>query len=114
VRLDGAPHKAKVMQIYVYMLRCSDGSYYVGLTRDGLDKRVSEHQSGRYPGYTHARRPVKLVWSQDFLRLTDAIACERRIKGWRREKKEALIRRDYDALPQLARTAKRHPSTGSG
>jgi putative endonuclease len=98
------------MNIYVYMLQCADGSYYVGLTRAGLDKRIAEHQSGEYRGYTSSRRPVKLVWSADFQFLTEAIACERRLKGWRREKKEALIRGDYAALPSLARTAKKpHP-----
>jgi predicted GIY-YIG superfamily endonuclease len=102
------------MIVHVYILRCSDGSYYVGLTRTGLDNRIAEHQSGRFPGYTHSRRPVKLVWSEDFLRLTDAAACERRIKGWRREKKEALIRGDFEALKLLSRTAKAHPSTSSG
>ena len=103
------------MQIYVYILRCADGSYYVGLTRDGLDKRIAEHADGRFAGYTYARRPVTLAWSQDFQWLTDAVACERRLKGWRREKKEALIRGDYKALPSLAKTAKRpHPSTSSG
>jgi putative endonuclease len=85
------------------------------LTQAGLDKRLAEHQSGRFAGYTHGRRPVELVWSQDFQWLTDAIACERRIKGWRREKKEALIRGDYAVLPELAKTAKRPPpSTSSG
>jgi putative endonuclease len=103
------------MDIWVYMLRCADGSYYVGLTREGLDKRIAEHRDGRFLGYTHGRRPVELVWSQDFQWLTDAIACERRLKGWRREKKEALIRGDFGMLPVLARTAKRPPpSTGSG
>lgn len=104
-----------VLNIHVYILRCNDGSYYVGLTRAGLDTRIADHHAGRYPGYTHARRPVELVWSADFLWLKDAIACERRIKGWRREKKEALIRGDYGALKILARTARSsHPSTGSG
>ena len=102
------------MNIFVYMLRCRDKSYYVGLTRGGLDKRVAEHQSGHFPGYTSSRRPVELVWSADFQWLKDAIACERRIKGWRREKKEALIRGDYKTLRALARTAKPHPSTSSG
>ena len=102
------------MNIFVYMLRCRDKSYYVGIARDGLDKRVAEHQSGQFPGYTSSRRPVELVWSADFQWLKDAIACERRIKGWRREKKEALIRGDYEALKALARTAKPHPSTSSG
>jgi putative endonuclease len=103
------------LQIFVYMLRCRDGSYYVGLTRYGLDKRLAEHQEGRYPGYTSARRPVELVWAEEFLWLKDAIECERRLKGWRREKKEALIRGDYDALKMLSRTARfPHPSTSSG
>lgn len=103
------------MQIFVYMLRCRDKSYYVGLTRAGLDQRIGEHQEGRFKGYTHNRRPVELVWSQEFQWLKDAIECERRLKGWRREKKEALIRGDYEALRALSRTAKNlHPSTSSG
>jgi predicted GIY-YIG superfamily endonuclease len=73
---------AMPMQIYVYMLRCSDSSYYVGLTRAGLDKRIGEHESGRFSRcYTFKRRPVRLVWSQRFLSLRDAIACERQLKG---------------------------------
>jgi predicted GIY-YIG superfamily endonuclease len=103
------------VKIFVYMLRCSDKSYYVGLTREGLDARIADHKSARYPGYTHSRRPIELVWSADFIWLKDAIACERRIKGWRRAKKEALIRGDYEALRSLAKTSKNpHPSTGSG
>ncbi|MBS0470773.1 MAG: GIY-YIG nuclease family protein [Proteobacteria bacterium] len=104
------------MDIYVYILRCADDSYYVGLTRAGLDKRMAEHHDGTFKGYTSRRRPVTLVWSADFLSLRDAIDCERRLKGWRREKKEALIRGDYGALPGLARTAKQNPrpSTSSG
>jgi len=95
------------MQIFVYMLRCSDGSYYVGLTRAGLDKRVGEHASGAFTGYTYWRRPVELVWSQEFQRLTDAIRWERQLKGWRREKKEAVIRGDFDVLIELSKTANR-------
>jgi len=103
------------MKIHIYMLRCCDGSYYVGLTREGLDARIADHRSGRYPGYTHSRRPVELVWSEEFQWLTDAIACEQRIKGWRREKKEALIRGDFTALKSLSRTAKHlRPSAASG
>ncbi|MFZ1990298.1 MAG: GIY-YIG nuclease family protein [Alphaproteobacteria bacterium] len=102
------------VEIFVYILLCADGSYYVGIAREGLEKRVSEHQLGKYRGYTFTRRPVRLVWSESFLRITDAIACERRLKGWRREKKEALIRGDYEALKILSRTAKPHPSTSSG
>ena len=102
------------MDIHVYMLRCVDGSFYVGLTRAGLDKRIGEHHAGTYGGYTSYRRPVTLVWSQEFQRLTDAIVCERRIKGWRREKKIALIQGDYELLKLLSKTAKPpHASTGS-
>ncbi len=70
------------MGAFVYMLRCADGSYYVGSAAgDDLSKRVAEHRSGAYPGYTYSRRPVELVWSEHFERITDAIAMERRIKG---------------------------------
>ena len=96
------------MAAILYILCCSDGSYYVGTTRDSLEKRISEHQAGTYDGYTAHRRPVKLAFQQAFERIEDAIAAERQIKGWRREKKAALIRGDYPALPLLAgRRAKR-------
>jgi putative endonuclease len=83
---------------YIYMLRCADGSYYIGSARRGLDRRVSEHNHGVYAGYTSKRLPVELVWSQHFPDITDAIAVERQIKGWSRAKKEALIRGDYAAM----------------
>jgi putative endonuclease len=88
---------------YVYMLRCADGSYYVGSARKGLDRRVSEHNEGIYGGYTSTRRPVALVWAQHFLIITDAIAVERQNKGWSRAKKEALIRGDYGAIQVLSK-----------
>ena len=91
------------MSAWLYMLRCADGSYYVGTTRDRLERRIGEHQAGTFGGYTLRRRPVTLVYSQHFDRIEDAIAAERQIKGWQREKKEALIRGDYAALPDLAR-----------
>src|SRR5579883_1307515 len=90
--------------IYVYMLRRSDGSYYVGsATGDDLSPRVDQHNAGAYPGYTFSRRPVVLVWSEYFDRITDGIAMERRVKGWSRAKKEALIRGDWTQIRQLAR-----------
>ena len=88
--------------IYVYMLRCSDGSYYVGSARLGLEQRVAEHNSGIFGGYTSKRQPVELVWHQEFDRITDAIAAERQIKGWSRAKKEALIRGDFAEIQRLA------------
>ncbi|HEX5507117.1 MAG TPA: GIY-YIG nuclease family protein [Pseudolabrys sp.] len=92
------------MGAFVYMLRCADGSYYVGsATGDDLSKRIAEHQSGSYPGYTWSRRPVKLVWSEHFDRITDAIAVERKLKGWGRAKKEALIDEDWVSIRTLSK-----------
>jgi putative endonuclease len=91
---------------YVYMLRCSDGSYYVGSARRGLDRRISEHNEGTYGGYTSTRRPVTFVWAQHFQVIIDAIDVERQIKGWSRAKKEALIRGDYGAIQLLSKRKK--------
>jgi putative endonuclease len=92
------------MAAFVYMLRCSDGSYYVGSTVGAdLEKRIAEHQSGAFPGYTYSRRPVTLVWSEEFDRITDAIAAERQLKGWTKAKKEALIRGDWTRVSALSR-----------
>ncbi|MCX2725048.1 GIY-YIG nuclease family protein [Roseibium salinum] len=86
----------------VYILRCSNGRYYTGIPRKDLETRVSAHQQGILGGYTARYRPVTLVFDCHFDRITDAIACERQIKGWRREKKEALIRGDFEMLPALS------------
>jgi putative endonuclease len=86
------------------MLRCSDKSYYVGSTsHDDVAVRVVEHNEGRYPGFTAKRRPVVLIWSKHFDRLEDAHEAERRLKGWSRAKKEALIAGDHVVLESLAR-----------
>ena len=102
------------MTAFVYILECSDGHYYVGTTRASLEKRVSEHNAGAFGGFAKARRPVKLVYAQEFERITDAIAAERQLKGWSRAKKEALMRGDMEGLSRLARSKAHHPSTGSG
>ena len=91
------------MSAYVYMLRCADGSYYVGSTRTSLEARIAQHDAGALNGYTARRRPVTLVYHQEFDRITDAIAAERQVKGWTRAKKEALIRGDFEDLHALAR-----------
>src|SRR5262245_24448884 len=88
---------------YLYILRCADGSYYTGTARQGLEQRISEHNTGHYEGYTSTRRPVVLVYSEWFQRITDAIAAERQVKGWSRAKKEALIRGDFERLRELAK-----------
>ena len=92
------------MGIFIYMLRCSDGSYYVGsATGDDLGPRIDQHNAGSHEGYTYSRRPVVLVWSEHFDRITDGIAVERKLKGWSRAKKEALIGSDWTKISQLAR-----------
>ena len=91
------------MSAWLYILRCGDGSCYVGVTRNSLEARIAEHQAGTFDGYTARRRPVVLVFHQYFDRIEDAVAAERQVKGWRREKKEALIRGDFSALPDLSR-----------
>ena len=94
-----------------YIVKCRDGHYYTGSTRESLERRVAEHNDGIYGGYTKSRRPVELVYSQKFERVTDAIAAERQIKGWSRAKKEALIRGDMEELHQLARNRNEYPQS---
>ena len=92
------------MGCFVYMLKCADGSYYVGsATGDDLERRVAEHQTGARPGYTSTWLPIALVWSEHFDRIIDAIAAERQIKGWSRVKKEALIRGDWNGIQLFAK-----------
>jgi len=91
------------MGAYVYIVRCCDGSFYTGSTRGSLDDRINQHNTGSYGGYTATRRPVRLVYSEYFDRITDAVSAERQIKGWSRAKKEALARGDFDALKVLSR-----------
>jgi predicted GIY-YIG superfamily endonuclease len=87
---------------YVYILRCADGSYYVGSTWN-LEKRIEEHSAGIYQGYTSRRLPVELVWSCDFSSEHDAFLVERQLKGWSRAKKEALIRGDLEGVHEIVR-----------
>jgi predicted GIY-YIG superfamily endonuclease len=91
------------MDAVLYILQCADGSYYTGTTRGSLENRLAEHQAGHFGGFTASRRPVRLVFHQEFDRVTDAIAAERQVKGWSRAKKEALIRGDFDQLRQRAK-----------
>lgn len=91
------------MSAHVYMLRCADGSYYVGSTRSSLEGRIAQHEAGEFDGYTARRRPLVLVFHEEFDRIEDAISAERQIKGWTRAKKEALIRGDFGRLRALSR-----------
>ena len=90
------------MAFSVYMLRCADGSFYIGHT-DDLALRMAHHSHGTMAGYTANRRPVTLVWSENFPTRLEALEMERRLKGWSRAKKLALIDDDWDKISQLAR-----------
>lgn len=86
----------------VYILQCADGSYYVGVTND-IKTRIVQHNEGlNKKAYTYSRRPVKIVFQEHFQDVNQAIAFEKQIKGWRREKKEALINREWGKLPDLS------------
>ena len=100
------------MSFWAYMLHCRGGAYYVGHT-DNLERRIAEHEAGMFAGFTSDRLPVTLVWSQDFSTRIEALEAERRIKGWSRAKKMALIRGDWDKISLLAK-GKNGPSTSSG
>ena len=99
---------------FVYILRCADGSYYVGSHRGtDVDARVAEHNAGKYPeAWTFKRRPVELVWCDSWPEAEPSIAAEQQIKKWSRAKKEALIRGDIGELKRLAksRTAPSEPT----
>jgi putative endonuclease len=88
---------------YVYILKCSDDSYYTGFTSN-LSQRIFEHASGKYPdSYTHSRLPIDLVFYCEFTEAGFAIDKEKQIKKWSRAKKEALIAGNYEELPNLAK-----------
>ena len=88
---------------FVYILECSDRTYYTGVTSN-LEKRVFEHKSGKHQdSYTYSRRPLKLVFYCEFTDINMAIEKEKQIKKWSKVKKEALIKGDYLALPNLTK-----------
>ena len=87
---------------YVYILCCNDNSLYVGVTSD-IERRLMEHNAGKYKeAYTYSRRPVTLVFYQEFTEPNQAIEFEKKIKKWSRVKKQALIDGDFDKLQNLS------------
>ena len=87
---------------YLYILKCSDDSYYTGHT-DNIEKRLAEHAIGNDEGYTARRLPVVLVYCATFPSRIEALEAEQKIKSWSRKKKEALIKSDWDSLSRLAK-----------
>ena len=88
---------------FVYILKCSDGTFYTGATSN-LDKRLQEHKCGEHPDtYTFRRRPIELVFYAEFTDINVAIEKEKQIKKWSRNKKVALIEGRYVELPNLSK-----------
>jgi predicted GIY-YIG superfamily endonuclease len=86
---------------YLYILKCSDGAYYIGHT-DNIEQRLSQHHLGAINNcYTKSRRPLDLVFLQDFPTRDAAFHAERQIKGWSRKKKEALMKEDWEKIREL-------------
>lgn len=91
------------MPFWTYMLLCADGHYYTGHT-DNLEQRLADHQGGRDPrSWTYTRRPVSLVWAEQFATRAEALDAEVRVGGWSRRKKEALIGGDWETLSLFSR-----------
>ncbi|MGI8700877.1 MAG: GIY-YIG nuclease family protein [Nocardioidaceae bacterium] len=86
---------------WTYILRCADGSYYVGSTTN-IEARLYQHQTGEGAAYTRRRRPVVLVWAGEFERISEAFGFEKRVQNWSRAKREALIEGRLLDLPALA------------
>ena len=85
----------------MYILECSDGSYYTFITNN-LARRFTEHSSGEGANHTKKRLPVKLVYIEGYPRIDYAFYREKQVQGWSRKKKEALIFGDFTKLPELA------------
>jgi len=91
-------------QYFVYILLCSDNSYYTGITNN-LERRLYEHENGIDPkSYTFKRRPVKLAFQEMFTEVTQAIAFEKQVKGWNRVKKEAISKRGMGLIARIVKT----------
>ena len=92
---------------YMYILRCSNGQYYVGSTKE-LAQRIEQHQQGEGSKFTKKHLPVELVYYEEYQRIDEAFIREHQIKGWNRKKKEALINQQYELLPKLSESKKDH------
>jgi putative endonuclease len=92
----------------MYILECSDGSYYTGSTNN-LELRMQQHQNGEGANHTKKRLPVKLIYFEEFQRIDEAFYREKQVQGWSRKKKEALMQGDFDKLSQLAKNYTQFP-----
>ena len=90
------------MPFFTYMLKCADESYYIDHT-DNIEQRTSQHKSGKIDGYTASRLPIELEWMENFHTRDATFCAERKIKGWSRKKKDALIQGDWNMISLLSK-----------
>jgi predicted GIY-YIG superfamily endonuclease len=98
------------VDFYVYILKCSDDSYYVGHT-DDIEKRIDEHVSGACKGYVSTRLPITVMFVEPCASRAEALEAERKLKGWSRWKKELLIEFGWEGMKHHKRRYKKGSST---
>lgn len=101
------------MEFALYILECADGSYYIGHT-DDIDRRMAQHDLGLGCAYTATRRPLKLVHAQGFETREEALAMERKLKGWSRAKKQAYMAGHWETVRQLSKGRHEHQRMRGG
>jgi putative endonuclease len=89
------------MKGYMYILECSNGSYYTGSTKD-LERRILQHQLGEGANHTKKYSPVRLIYFEEFTRIDEAFYREKQVQNWSRKKKEALINGELNKLISLS------------
>jgi len=101
------------MTFVLYILECSDHTLYVGHT-DQLDERMRQHDIGTADSYTAKRKPLKLIHAQEFASRYEALAMERKLKGWRKAKKLAYVAGDWNGVAALSKGKHRHERVERG
>lgn len=94
------------MEAYMYILLCSNGTYYTGSTKD-LELRIAQHNEGTACNYTAKHGPVKLVYYEEFDRIDEAFEREKQVQNWSQKKKEALINGNLRELKTYSRKIKK-------
>ena len=89
------------MKCYMYILKCANGKYYIGSTKN-LERRLYEHQNGEGTNFTKKHLPIELVYFEEFSRIDEAFYREKQVQGWNRKKKEALINEKFENLHELS------------
>jgi putative endonuclease len=98
------------MKAYMYILRCANGEYYTGSTKN-LERRLAQHADLKGSNFTHKHIPFELVYKEEFTSIKKAHQREKQIQGWSRAKKEALISGDIEKLKSLS-AGKKNKNSG--